>query len=141
VEGGVTCGPADPVHRRSPESNHAIAIGVQRRSLVLAGLKVFWRSSRHAPDAERLREDMIYKKLTLCGALSMPIDLTFRPIELTESRRRAFEKVRTLSLPPEQAADDIRMLAGHVAGESGSPRDRAGSTAGARPRLAATAAP
>jgi hypothetical protein len=83
---------------------------------------------------------MIYKKLTLCGALSMPIDLTFRPIELTESRRRAFEKVRTLSLPPEQA-DEIRMLAGHVAGESGSPRDRAGSTAGARPRLAATAAP
>ena len=46
----------------------------------------------------------------------MPVDVTFRAIELIESGRYPFEKMHTYSLPLEQAEDAIRALAGEIAG-------------------------
>ena len=61
-------------------------------------------------------DDVIYKELTIRGVLSMPVDETFRAIDIIESRRYPFEKLHTLSLPREQAEHAIHMLAGHVPG-------------------------
>jgi len=46
----------------------------------------------------------------------MPVDETFRAIDIIESGRYPFEKMHTRSLPLEQAEHAIHMLAGHVAG-------------------------
>jgi threonine dehydrogenase-like Zn-dependent dehydrogenase len=95
----------------APQSlNHAVAIAVRRGRIVVAGLK----GQRPAPDLDV--DQVIYKELTIRGVLGMPVDETFRAIEIIESGRYPFEKLHTLSLPLEQAEDAIRMLAGHVPG-------------------------
>ena len=58
----------------------------------------------------------IYKELTIRGVLSMPVDETFRAIDLIESGRYPLEKMHTLSFPLEQAEEAIHALAGHVPG-------------------------
>ena len=95
----------------APQSlNHAIAIAVRRGRIVVAGLKGL------RPAKELPVDDVIYKELTIRGVLSMPVDDTFRAIELIESGRYPFAKMHTLSLPLEQAEDAIHALAGHVPG-------------------------
>jgi threonine dehydrogenase-like Zn-dependent dehydrogenase len=61
-------------------------------------------------------DEVIYKELTIRGVLSMPVDETFRAIELIESGRYPFDKMHTLSFPLEQAEEAIHTLAGHVPG-------------------------
>ncbi len=95
----------------APQSlNHAIAIAVRRGRVVAAGLK----GLRPAQDVPV--DEIIYKELTVRGVLSMPVDETFRAIDIIESGRYPFEKMHTLSLPLEQAEDAIHALAGHIAG-------------------------
>jgi threonine dehydrogenase-like Zn-dependent dehydrogenase len=95
----------------APQSlNHAIAIAVRRGRIVVAGLK----GLRLAPDVSV--DDIIYKELTVRGVLSMPVDETFRAIDIIESGRYAFDMMHTLSLPLEQAEDAIHALAGHIKG-------------------------
>ncbi|PYO53767.1 MAG: alcohol dehydrogenase [Candidatus Rokuibacteriota bacterium] len=95
----------------APQSlNHAVAIAVRKGRIVVAGLK----GLRPAQDVAV--DDVIYKELTIRGVLSMPVDETFRAIDIIESGRYPFAKMHTLSLPLEQAEDAIHMLAGHVPG-------------------------
>jgi threonine dehydrogenase-like Zn-dependent dehydrogenase len=95
----------------APQSlNHAVAIAVRRGRIVVAGLK----GMRPAQDVAV--DDVIYKELTIRGVLSMPVDETFRAIDIIESGRYPFEKMHTRSLPLEQAEHAIHLLAGHVAG-------------------------
>src|SRR5919201_2002816 len=61
-------------------------------------------------------DEVIYKELTIRGVLSMPVDETFRAIDIIESGRYPFDKMHTRSLPLEQAEHAIHMLAGHVPG-------------------------
>jgi threonine dehydrogenase-like Zn-dependent dehydrogenase len=95
----------------APQSlNHAVAIAVRRGRVVLAGLK----GGRPAGDVRV--DNVIYKELTIRGVLSMPVDDTFRAIDLIESGRYPFERMHTHSFPIEQAEDAIHALAGHVPG-------------------------
>ena len=95
----------------APQSlNHAIAIAVRKGRIVVAGLKGL-RPARELPV-----DDVIYKELTIRGVLSMPVDETFRAIDLIESGRYPFEKMHTMSLPLEQAEEAIHALAGHIRG-------------------------
>jgi threonine dehydrogenase-like Zn-dependent dehydrogenase len=95
----------------APQSlNHAVAIAVRRGRVVIAGLK----GLRPAQDVPV--DDIIYKELTVRGVLSMPVDETFRAIDIIESGRYAFDRMHTLSLPLEQAEDAIHALAGHIKG-------------------------
>jgi alcohol dehydrogenase len=95
----------------APQSlNHAIAIAVRKGRIVVAGLK----GMRPAQDVAV--DDVIYKELTIRGVLSMPVDETFRAIDIIESGRYPFARMHTRSLPLEQAEDAIHMLAGHVKG-------------------------
>lgn len=95
----------------APQSlNHAVAIAVRRGRVVVAGLK----GLRPAQDAPV--DDIIHKELTVRGVLSMPVDETFRAIDIIDSGRYPFEKMHTLSLPLEQADDAIHALAGHIEG-------------------------
>jgi len=95
----------------APQSlNDAVAIAVRKGRIVVAGLKGM-RPARELPV-----DDVIYKELTIRGVLSMPVDVTFRAIEIIESGRYPFEKMHTLSLPLEQAEDAIHALAGEVPG-------------------------
>jgi len=95
----------------APQSlNHAIAIAVRKGRVVVAGLKGL-RSAQDVPV-----DDIIYKELTIRGVLSMPVDETFRAIDIIESGRYAFDRMHTLSLPLAQAEDAIHALAGHIKG-------------------------
>ena len=95
----------------APQSlNHAIAIAVRKGRVVVAGLK----GLRPAQDVPV--DEIIYKELTVRGVLSMPVDETFRAIDIIESGRYAFDRMHTLSLPLEQAEDAIHALAGHIKG-------------------------
>jgi threonine dehydrogenase-like Zn-dependent dehydrogenase len=95
----------------APQSlNHAVAIAVRKGRIVVAGLK----GLRPAHDVAV--DEVIYKELTIRGVLSMPVEETFRAIDIIESGRYPFEKMHTRSLPLEQAEHAIHMLAGHVAG-------------------------
>src|SRR6266446_3230192 len=87
-----------------------VAIAVRKGRIVVAGLK----GLRPAHDVPV--DDVIYKELTIRGVLSMPVDETFRAIDLIESGRYPFDKMHTLSFPLEQAEDAIHALAGHVPG-------------------------
>ena len=89
---------------------HAMAIAVRKGRIVVAGLKG-QRSARELPV-----DDVIYKELTIRGVLSMPVDDTFRAVDVIESKRYPFEKMHTHSFPLEQAEDAIRALAGHIPG-------------------------
>ncbi|MBI1736336.1 MAG: zinc-binding dehydrogenase [Candidatus Rokubacteria bacterium] len=111
----------------APDSlSHAVAIAVRKGRIVVAGLKGM-RPAREFPV-----DDVIYKELTIRGVLSMPVDDTFRAIELIESGHYPFAKMHTGSLPLEQAEEAIHMLAGavpgvnpvHLAIEPGAPRRR-----------------
>jgi threonine dehydrogenase-like Zn-dependent dehydrogenase len=77
---------------------------------VVAGLKG-QRRARELPV-----DDVIYKELTIRGVLSMPVDDTFRAVELIESGRYPFAKMHTHSFPIEQAEDAIHALAGAIPG-------------------------
>jgi threonine dehydrogenase-like Zn-dependent dehydrogenase len=90
--------------------NHAVAIAVRKGRIVVAGLKGL-RPTREFPV-----DDVIYKELTIRGVLSMPVDETFRAIDIIESGRYAFEKLHTYSLPLEQAEEAIEALAGRIPG-------------------------
>src|SRR2546426_1136952 len=95
----------------APQSlNHAVAIAVRKARIVVAGLKGLRPAQDFAVD------DVIYKELTIRGVLSMPVDETFRAIDIIESGRYPFEKMHTRSLPLELAEHAIHMLAGHVPG-------------------------
>ena len=95
----------------APQSlNHAVGMAVRKGRIVVAGLKGLRTANAFPVD------DVIYKELTIRGVLSMPVDETFRAIDIIESGRYPFEKMHTLSLPLEQAEDAIHMLAGHVPG-------------------------
>jgi threonine dehydrogenase-like Zn-dependent dehydrogenase len=95
----------------APQSlNHAVAIAARRGRVVVAGLK----GMKPAQDVPV--DDIIYKELTVRGVLSMPVDETFRAIDIIDSGRYPFAKMHTLSLPLEQAEDAIQALAGHVTG-------------------------
>jgi len=95
----------------APQSlNHAVSIAVRKGRIVVAGLK----GQRRAP--ELAVDDIIYKELTIRGVLSMPVDDTFRAIELIESGRYPFAKMHTHSFPLEQAEDAIHALAGGIPG-------------------------
>jgi len=95
----------------APESlTHAVGIAVRKGRIVVAGLKGL-RVAREFPV-----DDVIYKELTIRGVLSMPVDETFRAIEIIESRRYPFEKLHTHSLPLEQAEQAIEALAGKIPG-------------------------
>src|SRR5881396_2083002 len=95
----------------APQSlNHAIAIAVRKGRVVVAGLKGM-RPARELPV-----DDVIYKELTIRGVLSMPVDDTFRAIDIIESGRYPFAKMHTYSLPLEQAEDAIHALAGEISG-------------------------
>jgi len=95
----------------APQSlNHAIAIAVRKGRIVVAGLKGQKRAQDVAVDS------IIFKELTVRGVLSMPVDDTFRAVELIESRRHPVANLHTHSFPIEQAEDAIRALAGHVPG-------------------------
>ena len=95
----------------APQSlNHAVGIAVRKGRIVVAGLKGL-RVAREFPV-----DDVIYKELTIRGVLSMPVEETFRAIEIIESRRYPFEKLHTHSLPLEQAEEAIEALAGKIPG-------------------------
>lgn len=109
----------------APQSlQHAVDIAVRRGRIVVAGLKGL------RPARELAVDDVIYKELTIRGVLSMPVDETFRAIEIIESGRYPFDKLHTGSLPLEQAEDAIEALAGkrpglnpiHLAIVPGAPR-------------------
>ena len=95
----------------APQSlNHAIGIAARKGRIVIAGLK----GLKVAQDVPV--DDVIYKELTIRGVLSMPVDETFRAIDIIESGRYPFAKMHTYSLPLDQAEHAIHMLAGHVKG-------------------------
>jgi threonine dehydrogenase-like Zn-dependent dehydrogenase len=95
----------------APQSlNHAVAIAVRKGRIVVAGLKGL------RPTHEFPADDVIYKELTIRGVLSMPVDETFRAIDIIESGRYPFDKLHTCSLPLEQAEDAIEALAGKLPG-------------------------
>jgi threonine dehydrogenase-like Zn-dependent dehydrogenase len=95
----------------APQSlSHAVDIAVRKGRIVVAGLKGLRPAKDFAVD------DVIYKELTIRGVLSMPVDETFRAIDIIESGRYPFERMHTASLPLEQAEHAIQMLAGHVPG-------------------------
>jgi threonine dehydrogenase-like Zn-dependent dehydrogenase len=95
----------------APQSlGHAIAMAVRRGRIVVAGLKGL-RPAREFPV-----DEVIYKELTIRGVLSMPVDETFRAIDIIESGRYPFERMHTLSLPLEQAEEAIDALAGKLPG-------------------------
>jgi threonine dehydrogenase-like Zn-dependent dehydrogenase len=95
----------------APQSlNHAVAIAVRRGRVVVAGLK----GMKPAQDVPV--DDIIYKELTVRGVLSMPVDETFRAVDIIDSGRYPFARMHTLSLPLEQAEDAIHALAGHIQG-------------------------
>ena len=95
----------------APQSlNHAIAIAVRKGRIVVAGLKGQRRAQDLAVDS------IIYKELTIRGVLSMPVDETFRAVELIEAGRYPFGKLHTHSFPIEQAEDAIHALAGDIPG-------------------------
>src|SRR3990172_8174794 len=95
----------------APQSlNHAVAIAVRKGRIVVAGLKGL------RPAREVQVDDVIYKELTIRGVLSMPVDVTFRAVEIIESGRYPFERMHTDSFPLERAEDAIRTLAGAVPG-------------------------
>jgi threonine dehydrogenase-like Zn-dependent dehydrogenase len=109
----------------APQSlNHAIAIAVRRGRVVMAGLK----GLRAASDVPV--DEIIYKELTVRGVLSMPVDETFRAVDIIQSGKYPFARMHTLSLPLAQAEDAIHALAGHIPGvnpihlaiEPGAPR-------------------
>jgi threonine dehydrogenase-like Zn-dependent dehydrogenase len=110
----ITSGGAEVVVDTTPYApqslNHAIAIAVRKGRIVVAGLKGL-RPARELPV-----DEVIYKELTIRGVLSMPVDETFRAIDLIESGRYPFEKMHTMSLPLEQAEEAIHALAGHIRG-------------------------
>jgi threonine dehydrogenase-like Zn-dependent dehydrogenase len=103
---------------------HAMAIAVRKGRIVVAGLKG-QRTARELPV-----DDVIYKELTIRGVLSMPVDDTFRAIDVIESGQYPFDKMHTHSFPLEQAEDAIHALAGgfprlnplHIAIVPGAPR-------------------
>jgi threonine dehydrogenase-like Zn-dependent dehydrogenase len=90
--------------------NHAVGIALRKGRIVVAGLKGL-RPAREFPV-----DDVIYKELTIRGVLSMPVDETFRAIDIIESGRYPFEKLHTYSLPLEQAEEAIEALAGKIPG-------------------------
>jgi threonine dehydrogenase-like Zn-dependent dehydrogenase len=95
----------------APQSlNHAIAIAVRKGRIVVAGLKGQRRAQDLAVDS------IIYKELTIRGVLSMPVDETFRAVEVIEAGRYPFAKLHTHSFPIEQAEDAIHALAGDIPG-------------------------
>jgi threonine dehydrogenase-like Zn-dependent dehydrogenase len=95
----------------APQSlNDAVAIALRKGRIVVAGLKGL-RPAREFPV-----DDVIYKELTIRGVLSMPVDETFRAIDIIESGHYPFEALHTCSLPLEQAEQAIEALAGKVAG-------------------------
>ena len=95
----------------APQSlGHAVAIAVRKGRIVVAGLK------GQRPARELPVDDMIYKELTIRGVLSMPVDDTFRAVDLIESGRHPLEKLHTHAFPIEQAEDAIHALAGAVPG-------------------------
>ena len=89
----VTGGGAEVVVDTTPYApqslNHAVAIAVRKGRIVVAGLK------GQRPTREFQADDVIYKELSIRGVLSMPVDVTFRAIELIESGRYPFEKMHT----------------------------------------------
>jgi threonine dehydrogenase-like Zn-dependent dehydrogenase len=89
---------------------HAIAIAVRKGRIVVAGLKG-QRLTR-----ELNADDLIYKELTLRGVLSMPVEETFRAVDIIASGRYPFERLHTKSFPIEQAEEAIHALAGEVPG-------------------------
>jgi threonine dehydrogenase-like Zn-dependent dehydrogenase len=95
----------------APQSlNHAVAVAVRKGRIVVAGLKGL------RPTGEFPVDDVIYKELTIRGVLSMPVEDTFRAIDIIESGRYPFDKLHTCSLPLEQAEDAIEALAGKLPG-------------------------
>lgn len=110
----VTGGGAEVVVDTTPYApqslNDAVAIAVRKGRVVVAGLK------GQRPTRELQADDVIYKELTIRGVLSMPVDETFRAIELIEAGRYPFERMHTYSLPLEQAEEAIHALAGHLPG-------------------------
>jgi threonine dehydrogenase-like Zn-dependent dehydrogenase len=95
----------------APQSlNHAVAIAVRKGRIVVAGLKGL------RPAHEFPVDDVIYKELTIRGVLSMPVDETFRAVDIIESGRYPFERMHTHSLPLEQAEEAIDALAGKLPG-------------------------
>jgi threonine dehydrogenase-like Zn-dependent dehydrogenase len=110
----VTGGGAEVVVDTTPYApqslNHAVGIAVRKGRIVVAGLKGL-RPARDVPV-----DDVIYKELTIRGVLSMPVDDTFRAIDIIESGRYPFDKLHTYSLPLEQAEDAIEALAGKLPG-------------------------
>ena len=95
----------------APQSlNHAIAIAVRKGRIVVAGLKG-QRLTR-----ELNADDLIYKELTLRGVLSMPVEETFRAVDIIASGRYPFDRLHTKSFPIEQAEEAIHALAGEVPG-------------------------
>jgi len=110
----ATGGGAEVVVDTTPDApqslNHAVAIAARRGRIVVAGLKG-QRPARDFPV-----DDVIYKELTIRGVLSMPVEDTFRAIEIIESGRYPFAKMHTHSFPLEQAEDAIHALAGAVPG-------------------------
>ena len=95
----------------APQSlNDAVAIAVRKGRIVVAGLKGL-RPAREFPV-----DDVIFKELTIRGVLSMPVDETFRAIDIIESGRYPFARMHTYSLPLEQAEDAIEALAGKLPG-------------------------
>jgi threonine dehydrogenase-like Zn-dependent dehydrogenase len=89
---------------------HAVAIAVRKGRIVVAGLK------GQRPAHEFPVDDVIYKELTIRGVLSMPVEDTFRAIDIIESGRYPFAKMHTHSFPIEQAEDAIHALAGGIPG-------------------------
>ena len=89
---------------------HAIAIAVRKGRIVVAGLKG-QRLTR-----ELNADDLIYKELTLRGVLSMPVEETFRAVDIIASGRYPFDRLHTKSFPIEQAEEAIHALAGEVPG-------------------------
>lgn len=110
----VTGGGAEVVVDTTPYApqslNHAVAIAVRKGRIVVAGLKGL------RPTREVQVDDVIYKELTIRGVLSMPVDVTFRAVEIIESGRYPFERMHTDSFPLERAEEAIRTLAGAVPG-------------------------
>ena len=86
---------------------------------------IFVRLSTHGSDdlagyARLTRElnadDLIYKELTVRGVLSMPVEETFRAVDIIASGRYPFDRLHTKSFPIEQAEEAIHALAGQVPG-------------------------
>jgi threonine dehydrogenase-like Zn-dependent dehydrogenase len=90
--------------------NHAVGIAVRKGRIVVAGLKGL------RPTGDFPVDDVIYKELTIRGVLSMPVEDTFRAIDIIESGRYPFDKLHSHSLPLEQAEEAIQALAGKLPG-------------------------